>query len=43
MATVRLIVGVVVVLLGVSATRVAWAEGPTAGNAADATDYRQFR
>jgi hypothetical protein len=37
MATVRLIVGVAVVLLGVSATQAAWAEGPTAGNAADAT------
>jgi hypothetical protein len=37
MATVRLIMGVAVMLLGVSATQAAWAEGPTAGNAADAT------
>ena len=36
MATVRLIMGVAVMLLGVSATQAAWAEGPTAGNAADA-------
>jgi hypothetical protein len=37
MATVRLIVGATVMLLGASATQPAWAEGPTAGNAADAT------
>ena len=37
MATVRLIMGVAVMLLGVSAMQAAWAEGPTAGNAADAT------
>lgn len=29
--------GVAVMLLGVSAMQAAWAEGPTAGNAADAT------
>jgi hypothetical protein len=37
MATVRLIMGVAVMLLGVSATQAAWAEGPATGNAADAT------
>ena len=37
MATVRLTVGVAVILLGLSAMQAAWAEGPTAGSAADAT------